>query len=299
MKSVNNLRVYRPPSIQTLRALETAARLQSFSRAAEELGVTHGAISHRIREIEERLGARMFVRRGNAMEPTAEARQVLPVVRQALGLIASIFPPPPAAGEQVLRVGVLPSFASNWLVPRLVEFQTLHPEIAIALDARVEVSHVGSGGLDAAIRYGAGAWPGLVSERLVGDMVFPACSPEYRSRMGIRGIDDFARCHLLRNVWQAWTPWFQKAGLELPEPSGGAPYHDAGLMLEAVFAGHGIALVRKVIASDALASGKLVRLSDIEIPFEGAYHYVVASATDASRTFGAWLAERMAREFPD
>jgi LysR family glycine cleavage system transcriptional activator len=298
----NNPVMYRPPSIQTLRALDAAERLRSFSRAAEELGVTHGAISHRVREIEARLGSTMFERRGNSMEPTVAAQQILPVIRQSLALIASVFPPPVEPGQQMLRIGILPSFAANWLVPRLDLFHIAHPDIAIALDARLEVSAIGAGGLDAAIRYGSGRWHGLTAERLLGDTVFPACSPDYKARMRIEGVADFARCHLLRNKWQPWTPWFQAAGTAMAEPADAPPYEDAGLMLDAAVAGHGIGLVRKVIAHDAIAAGRLIRLSPIEIPFEGAYHYVFPPAPSARSgaiaAFGAWLAQRLHAEFP-
>lgn len=293
--------MYRPPSIQTLRAFDAAARLQSFSRAAEELGITHGAVSHRIREIEERLGATMFERRGNSMEPTPAARQLLPVIRQALALIASAFPAPGESGRQTLRIGVLPSFAANWLVPRLQEFHASHPDIAIMLDARLEVSKIGPRGLDAAIRYGTGQWQGLSVHKLIGDTLFPACSPDYRMRMAIDGLADLARCHLLRNSWHAWTPWFQAAGLSIPEPTDSVPYDDAGLMLDAVLAGHGVGLVRKVIAHDALASGRLVQLSAIEIPFEGAYHFATvahpAAKENALGRFRDWLIERLRSDF--
>ncbi|MEE4452966.1 LysR substrate-binding domain-containing protein [Novosphingobium resinovorum] len=294
--------MYRPPSIQTLRAFEAAARLNSFSRAAEELGITHGAVSHRIREIEERLGTTMFERRGNSMEPTVAARQMLPVVRQSLELIASVFPPPASGRQQILRIGVLPSFAANWLVPRLQGFHTAHPGIAIALDPRLEASRIGPRGVDAAIRYGSGRWPGLVAERLIQDRLFPACSPMYRERMAITGIADLGRCHLLRNSWHPWTPWFQKAGLAMAEPADSVPYDDAGLLMEAVLAGHGVGLVRKVIVNDALASGQLIRLSPVEVPFDGAYHYTTTlhgtAKDDAIRLFGDWLKDRLLEEFP-
>lgn len=295
--------MYRPPSLNTLRALEAAARHRSFTRAAEELGVTHGAISHRVREVEQRLDAAMFERRGNTMEPTQAARQILPTVRQSLELIASIFPPPAHAERQVLKIAVLPSFAAQWLVARLADFHETHPGISIALDARIDVSRIGADGADAAIRYGSGNWPGLAAERLLTDMLFPACSPEYRARLGIGSVADFARCRLLRNSWQTWTPWFQRAGLALPEPADSQPYDDAALMLEATIAGHGIALVRRVIAHDALEAGRLVRLSEVEIPFDGAYHFVWDAHApkprlDAIRAFGAWLSARLRAEFP-
>lgn len=293
--------MYRPPSIQTLRAFEAAARLNSFSQAAEELGITHGAISHRIREIEERLGTAMFHRRGNAMEPTPAARRILPQVRQSLALIASAFPAPTDNGRQAIRIGLLPSFAANWLVPRLQDFHAAHPGIAIMLDARLEVSAIGPRGVDAAIRYGHGRWPGLLVERLIGDTLFPACSPDYRDRLRIDGAHDLARCHLLRNSWHAWTPWFQAAGLDWPEPSNSTPFDDAGLMLDAVLAGHGVGLVRRIISHDALASGRLVRLSATEIPFDGAYHFAtIAQPAPKDQAIGAfrhWLVQRLRADF--
>lgn len=123
--------MYRPPSLQASRALDAAERFRSYSRAATELGVTHGAISYRIRELEERLGEQLFVRRGNSMEPTSAARRILPAIRQSLGLIVSAFPPPAPTGQQIIRVGVLPSFAAKWLVPRLGNFHMRHPDISV------------------------------------------------------------------------------------------------------------------------------------------------------------------------
>jgi LysR family glycine cleavage system transcriptional activator len=243
----------------------------------------------------------MFERSGNRMEPTAAARQILPIIRQSLELIASAFPPPASAREQVLRLGVLPSFAAKWLVPRLGDFHDANPGISIALDARLEVSTLGDGGLDAAIRYGAGDWPGMAATRLLADTLFPACAPAYRRRLGIQSVQDFSRCRLLRNSWVRWTPWLQAAGIVMPEPSDSVPYDDAGLMLDAVIAGQGIGLVRRVIAHDALASGHLVRLSDVEVPFAGAYYFVVPQNAKANSggldTFRAWLTERLMDDF--
>jgi LysR family glycine cleavage system transcriptional activator len=294
--------MYRPPSLQTLRALEAAARLRSFSRAAKELGVTHGAISHRVREIEERMGTPMFERRGNTMEPTSAANQMLAVIRQALELIGSVFPHPAASGTQTLRIGILPSFA-RWLVPRLDEFHSAHPDIAVSLDARIEVSDFTAARLDAAIRYGQGSWPGLASERLMTDPLFPACSPAYKQRMKIQGIADFMRCRLLRNSWQPWTPWFQAVGLKMPEPSDSMPFDDSGLMMDAAVAGHGIGLVRRVVSYDAVRAGELVRLHPMDFPFSGYYHYAhrpgASESSPAVSSFGQWLAARLLEDFPE
>jgi LysR family transcriptional regulator, glycine cleavage system transcriptional activator len=196
---------------------------------------------------------------------------------------------------------VLPSFAANWLVPRLDEFHALNPNILIDLDARMEVSPIGPGGLDVAIRYGSGPWPGLVSERLMGESLFPACSPAYRSAQSIEGVQDFARARLLRNSWQSWTAWFQAAGMIIPEPVSGMIYNDAGLIIDAAIAGHGVALVRKVIAHDAIADGRLVRLSAVEIPYAGAYHYVVNAQkiSPAGEAFRKWINNRLRLDFDD
>lgn len=292
--------MYRPPSLRTLLALECAARLRSYSRAAEELSVTHSAISHRIREVEARLGVQMFDRQGNEMVPTAAARQILPVIRQAMQLINSVFPAPVEESARVLRVGVLSSFAAHWLVPRLQAFHLAHPEILISLDARLELSNVGPNGLDAAIRYGQGDYPGLVSDRLISDPLYPACSPEYQARLGITSVEDLKRCRLLRNSWQPWTPWFQMVGLQLPEPSDSVPYDDSGLLLDAVTAGHGVGLVRTILASDALEKGEIVRLSPLDFPFTGAYHYAYRHdhpKRELIQIFGAWLHAALHDEF--
>lgn len=160
------------PSIPTLRAFEAAARYGSFSRAAEELGLTHGAISHRIREFEERLGERLFMRRGNRMEPTAAAGRYLASTRKALGLLAATFGTGVDASLKTIRIAVLPSFASHWLMPRLQQFQAQNSGIAVTLDARLEVVPLGRGHADVAIRQGNGDWPGTRTERLVSESLF-------------------------------------------------------------------------------------------------------------------------------
>ena len=124
--------------------------------------------------------------------------------------------------------------------------------------------------------------------------------PDILLRRGQRAAH-LGRGHLLRNSWHHWTPWFQKAGLALNEPTDSTPYDDAGLMMDAVLAGHGIGLVRRVIAHDVLAQGRLVRLSDIEVPFDGAYHFVTSQhpprKTHAIKAFGEWLRNRLRDDF--
>jgi LysR family glycine cleavage system transcriptional activator len=290
------------PSLATLRAFEAAARHRSFSRAGDELGLTHGAISHRIRELEEQVGERLFTRRGNTMEPTQAAGRYLASVRKALDLLTATFGTGAGDTVRTLRIAVLPSFASHWLVPRLHRFQTEHPDIAVSLDARLDVMPLGRGHADAAIRQGDGSWPGVHAERLIGETAFPVCAPAYRERMKIKVPHDLSRCHLLRHSWLPWTTWFTAARVDLPEPNDSAAFTDAGLLIDMAIAGHGVMLGRDVLAADALATGRLVRLFDTNIPVAGAYWFVRPHAggklAKEITAFGEWLAATLAREFP-
>lgn len=286
----------------TLRAFEAAARHRSFSRAGDELGLTHGAISHRIRGLEEQVGEHLFVRRGNTMEPTQAAARYLASVRKALDLLAATFGTGAAGGVRTLRIAVLPSFASHWLVPRLHRFQAEHPDIVVSLDARLDIVPLGRGHADAAIRQGDGSWPGVYAERLVTEVAFPVCAPGYRARMTIETPADLARCHLLRHSWMPWTTWFASAGVDLPEPDDSASFTDAGLLIDMAVAGHGVMLGRTVVVADALASGRLVRLFDVSVPVAGAYWFVRPYAggklAKEVAAYGKWLATTLAQEFP-
>ena len=166
------------PSLQTLRAFEAAGRHQSYSGAGQELGLTHSAISHRIRDLENLTGSRLFVREGNRMVPTKEGARLLRQVRNALGLLESIFRETRSRASRRITISVFPAFASCWLVPRLAAFRAEHPEVDLALSLSSEIVKLGSG-LDAAIRYGGGSWPDTDSRRLAGEWLIPVCTPEY------------------------------------------------------------------------------------------------------------------------
>jgi len=289
------------PSTQALRAFEAAARHHSFSRAAQELGVTHGAISHRIRKLEEMAGAPLFERDGNRMLPTSVGRRYLHTVRQALDLMGSLFPEAVREGPRKLRISVLPSFASHWLIPRLQGFHDAHPNNLVELDAKLDLAKIGPGHVDAAIRHGRGVWPGYRADKLIDETVFPVCSPTYRAAMGIEAPSDLARCRLLRHSFRPWKPWFTAAGLDLREPGQSVTYDDAGLLLDAAIAGDGVVLTRRILASGAMARGQLVRLFDVDMPSGEGYFFVRArqrSALDpALDHLARWLGEQLHKEF--
>lgn len=269
------------PSFQALRAFEAAARQLSYSRAAEELSLTHGAISHHIARLEKDLGGvQLFVRDGQRMLLTDAGQVFVIEVRQGLRLLAEAVAnartrPRTIRLGRKLAISVLPSLAARWLVPRLPGFQSNHPDVDVAIHPTAALAALdGRDGIDLAIRYGPGTWRGLRSAPLMKSFIFPVCSPKLQARRRFDSPMDLVNAPLLRNPRQQWRPWFLAAGLDLPEPSQGPLYDDAGLLLQAAADGQGIALGRATLAADDLAAGRLVRLFDIAIEDDYSWHLV-------------------------
>ncbi|MCC5868675.1 MAG: LysR family transcriptional regulator [Gammaproteobacteria bacterium] len=285
------------PSLQSLQALDAAARHGSYTAAAGELGLTHGAISHRIRELEHRLQMRLFERKGRIMQPTREAMSVLAVARQALMTLQSVFPADADPQRARLVVGVHPALASRWLVPRLPRFESRFPEVGIEIRSTAELGDFLAPGVDVAIRYGGGRWPDVQAELLADEALFPVCTARYAERMALETPADLARCRLLRHAWQPWLPWLQAAGTSLPEPDRGLLVSDASMLIAAATAGAGVALSKRRYAQDAIAEGQLVRLFDIAVTDTNSYYAIWRSGTrpDAlAASFIDWLREEFA-----
>ncbi len=283
------------PSIQTLRAFEAAGRHQSYSRAAEELGLTHGAISHRIRELEARTGKRLFERRGNRMMPTPEGHRLLAHVRHALALLGNAFSPDAPAMDR-LTISVLPSVAARWLGPRLADFREARPKLKLELRTEVDLADFRGDDMDGAIRFGPGGWPGVQATRIAGELLFPVCSPAYLARHPLDRPADLGAATLLRNSWQPWAPWLGAAQVDLPEPATGTLYADSDLLLEAAAAGEGVALARGILAAAELQAGRLVRPFDLAIEDTYGYYLVSPQASQgkpALAAFANWLAAEM------
>ena len=260
------------PSLQTLRAFDAAGRHQSYSKAGRELGLTHSAISHRIRELEALLGTRLFERQGNRMVPTPEGIRLLGQVRNALGLLESIFTPSDEQNRRRLTISVFPAL-SPWLVPRLGSFRALHPELDLRLDLSSRPVELGEG-IDAAIRYGLGSWTNTDASPLAKEVLFPVCSPKYLAEHPLNLPGELLNCNLLRHPWHSWAAWFEAAGVSAGEPLSGPEYADSSLLIEAAEAGEGVALARALGVADRLDDGKLVRPFDISIPDQRAYYFV-------------------------
>ncbi len=249
------------PSMQTLRAFEAAGRLKSYSKAADELGLTHGAVSHRIRELELRLGKTLFNRVGNSMVLTDDGAVLMARVRQGLSLLEQAFAPPkvePSKTATRLVITSVPSIASTWLLARLGQFREVRPDIEVSLRVAEGLATFKNDGNDVGVRLGGGGWPGLNAVKLFEEVLSPACTPEYRDRMELAKPEDLQRATLLRNPWTPWARWFKAADLDWPEPVTGPSFDDATLLLRAAMQGTGVALARHWLAVDEVRAGRLV-----------------------------------------
>ena len=288
----------RLPPLPALRAFEAAARLESFSRAADELHVTHGAVSHQVRALEEFLGAALFARNGRRVVLTTDGRLFADRVRAALrdiGEAANAVRRPGRANR--LTVSLVPSFAARWLMPRLGRFMAAHPEITVNVHASLALVDFERDEIDLAIRFGAGDWPRVEAEKFMEDEYFPVASPGFnRGRLPSRPAD-LGQFRLMTSDDEPWTPWFKAAGIKMAEPEGPI-FSDSSMVVQAAIDGRGIALVRRSITEGALAAGSLVRLFDIAIPAPGSYYLVrpKGPAPQKVLAFRAWMFEEKKRK---
>ena len=286
----------RLPSLNALRAFEAAARHSSFSRAADELYVTHAAVSRHVRDLEAWFDAALFVRTGRGVLLTEAGGAYARRLTHALDEIADATAQMLSMTEAPqLRISVEQAFATLWLVPRLVKFAEQYPEVELSVDPDNALVNFRSDPVDLAIRSGDGNWPDVDATLLVPLDVFPVCSPEYRERNAIDTPADLANAMLLHEETKAWwADWLEEAGLESFK-SGRGPLFQGNLAVEAAAAGQGIALGDNVSAADGLLEGWLVRPFDISIQ-EEAYYAVSAKGrkdTAQAEAFRAWLVHEM------
>lgn len=252
----------RIPPVHALSAFEAAARHGSFALAADELCITPSALSHRIRLLEDFVGERLFLRDGRAVSLTEFGRRYLDVVKAALRTLTE-FPLPhrTAPAQPRIKVTVPPTFARCLLVPRLAEFAALYPDIVIELFLSVPLYDLALSESDVEVRFGAGKYPDLVTEKLYEEPTFAVTSPQYLEKIGgLKAPADLHKATLLRSALEPWQPWFEVAGLDWPEPSTGLRLDDLGLLLEAVRHGHGVGLTRKHFVQNLAATGEVVLL---------------------------------------
>ena len=258
------------------------ARLQTLRAAAESLHLTHSAVSQQIGELENRLGFPLFDRRGRRVHLNAAGEALLRQVEPALAQVDDGVQAAAAAAKgaaQGLRVTMLPSFAQRWFLPRLGLWRERHPGIPLEIEASANIIDLQRDGFHAAIRTGPGPWPGLVVERLYETPTpfIAVASMQVALRLRAGKPADLAREPLLGDS-EVWEKWFAGAGVRT-RVTPVASFNDVGLMLQATEQGLGLAVVRELLAADALRDGRLARLFDVAVVLEGVQPYSLVYPT--------------------
>jgi LysR family transcriptional regulator of beta-lactamase len=282
------MRPYLP--LNALRAFEAAARHLSFTRAALELKVTQAAVSQQVRSLEERLGTTLFKRLPRGLAITDEGLALYLVLGDAFDRIEAVMRQFDGGHfHEVLTVGAVGTFAVGWLMPRLKSFAAAHPFIELRMMTNNNLVDLAGEGLDFAIRFGDGTWPGSRALKLFDAPLSVLCAPEFAQHL--RTPADLASDTLLRSYRaDDWANWFRAAGLA-PRPVRGPVFDSSRLMVEAALQGAGVALAPASMFERDLALGRLVRPFDIDVQ-AGSYWLTwqkAKPATPAMRAFNQWI----------
>jgi LysR family glycine cleavage system transcriptional activator len=286
----------RLPSLKALRIFEVAARRQGHSRAAEDLFLTHGAVSHQIKALEAELGTKLFRRAGRSRLLTEDGQRLYRSVHDAMARIAKGIAEVRADDRpQTLNISAPPSLAT-WLVPRLADFRRRHPKLEVNLSAAVTLVDFGRDEVDLALRFGHGVWPGLSARRLpLADIVyFAVCSPAYRNGRLPATLQGLRRSTLIHQPFMSWVEWFKRTGMNVEAPTGGLRFNEYPLAMQAAIAGQGVMLANRIMIGGELASGQLVRVLPHQpaVPQSSAYYMVSPKDRKLpakARVFGKWL----------
>jgi LysR family glycine cleavage system transcriptional activator len=252
--------------LHTLPSFRVIARTGNLRAAADELHLTHSAVSQQLRLLETQLGFQLFDRRARRIVLNAAGSALLQAIGPALDQVEDGVRSAAAAAsgaQQRLRVTVLPSFAQRWLLPRMGDWHAKHPDIALELNASQQVVDLQRDGFHAALRQGNGVWRGLHADRLIDSPRVPVGSPQAAQRLTSKDVAALAHEPLLGQA-DLWEQWFALSGLKV-RVNPVAVFNDAGLMLQAAEQNMGIALSREVLAADALRERKLFRLSSLAL----------------------------------
>ncbi|MGO8867906.1 MAG: transcriptional regulator GcvA [Alphaproteobacteria bacterium] len=305
-----------PPRLPPLKALpdfEAAARHLSFTKAALELNVTHGAVSRQVKALEEALGVKLFRRLNRALRLTDEGQAYARTVRELLERLKEASERLRAREEKGgLTVSTTYSFTNKWLMPRLVRFRALHPEIDVRLQANDQLVDFARENVDLAIRYGRGRYPGLMVERLIADDYVPVCSPALRrGPHPLRKPADLKHHTLLHeedalrqeDLGEAtaigWREWLKAAGVEGIDSSRGPIFSHSSMVLQAAINGEGVALGRTALIAEDLTSGRLVKPFELELKVPLAYYIVLppkALERPKVRAFRDWLMDEAGQD---
>ena len=285
----------RLPPLNALRAFEAAARLGSFSKAADAIFVTHGAVSRAVRQLEDDLGQPLFRRTTRSVTLTATGETYAHEVRSILNRLSRATERARAQGEEgALNISTLDSFASMWLLPRLRGFRKSHPGIDVRLSTAWELVNFVNDDIDIALRYGTGQYENLEADFLMDEDLFPVCSPElFKGPHPLIIPQDLQHHELIHDVFIVdWKMWLTAAGIENIDATRGASYESSDLAIRAAIQGDGVALGRSKLVEDDIMAGRLIRPFDLSLSPSYAYYAVYppgALETPKIRAFRDWI----------
>lgn len=283
--------------MNALKAFEAVVRNGTTLAAAAELGVTHGAVSRQLQQLEEWIGRPLFKRGGSRLNVTEAGQQYADRAARALDLIDDATRELLDISDNVVRVSTTSSFAFEWLMPRLPDFQRRHPEVEIWIEEGEEIVNPRSGGCDLAIRMGSGGWSGVEAEPLMDDRLVPLCTPAIAAML--KPPQEPGKVRLLHDddPQAQWSRWLAIAGEEAVSAlamqiNKGPRFASSSLLLKAASAGQGLALVRERLARSALLSGEFVQPFPEAVELGSAYWLVTRPGVESRRPvriFQAWL----------
>lgn len=290
MKNLNQIH------LSGLRAVEVVGRLGSLKAAAEELGVTVGAVSQQVQKVEQQLGTQLFERRARGLFPTAQGQAMQPHLSAAMSALATAIATTARGREDALTISVAPVFAGKWLVWHLKAFNKACPGIRVRVEAAVDLVDPDRSDVDLCIRVGRGPYPGLNAEKLLNQRVFPVCSPAIARN--ILEPADIGKVPIIRDPGQmfTWATWLGLYGLDESILQDGPTFSDGSLCLDAAIAGQGIFLAWETLAVYAVQSGQVISPFP-DRPATGLAYWLIsgksAPKTRAKRVFGEWLKEEL------
>jgi LysR family transcriptional regulator, glycine cleavage system transcriptional activator len=294
----------RLPPLNALRAFEAVARHLSITGAAEELGVTPGAVSQSVKSLEDYLGRSLLLRTPRGLVLNDAAAAALPALSEGFDRLAEgaqRLAGPERGGR--LTISVAPSFAQKWLAPRLGEFATAYPDVDVQIQASMGLSNFEAEGVDLAIRYGAGRWAGVEIKLLLREEVIPVCAPAVAGEL--KTPDDLARFTLIHDDSSLsdescpdWAMWLKAAGANGVDAARGPRFNQASLAIEAAASGRGVALAKRALAQADLDAGRLAAPFHAATPIDFAYwivHPPGRARSRAARGFITWALDQAAK----
>jgi len=280
-----------PIPLNAIRAIEIVARRGALAPAAEELGVTPGAVSQHLRRAEERLGIELFERTPQGLRPTAALRAVLPQLTAGFNALSEGVANLKGVNEHVLTLTVGSVFASRWLIWRIAKFNRLHPDIETRLVVTGTMIDLQHSDIDCGIRFGSGAWPGMTAELIGGNRYSPVVGAALAS--SVKRLEDLRNLPLIRDTASMlpWEPWFAAAGIA-PNEVAGPRYDDPALAFDAAISEQGALMTVDLMSADAVSDGRLVRPFDIAVTADVGYWFITAEGRRVPKKvklFRDWL----------